>query len=118
MDGKKERVCLACGELHEGERCPLVQKKLNRYHKFPQKNFLMGNIFLTCIKKKMDFFQILLEIEELSEETHDSFKVWDAANMPIEAAIEYFSISLNCNARDFVKAPEKTIEEYSCPAAH
>lgn len=59
----ENRVCLACGQVHHGTQCSLIKKKLNKYEHYKKKNFLIGNIFLKCIEKQVDFLQILREIQ-------------------------------------------------------
>lgn len=113
MDKNNERKCLACGKIHDGKSCPLILNKLEKYEIFSKKNYLMGNIVLECIHKNIDFFQILLEIAESNEETCEALKIWNPVNMPIDASIEYFAVSLNCSSRDFFMSPEKTALEYS-----
>lgn len=107
-----QRVCLACGEIHNGKTCPLIAKKLNKYSKYKKKNFLMGNILLKCIEKDIDFLQILLEIAENNEEAYESSE-WANTILPIEQVIEYFAVSLNCSSAEFYKNPEKTVMEYA-----
>ena len=112
MQKNKGRICLACGQKHNGKLCPLIREKLNKYNHFNKKNYLIGNIHLMCIKKHCDFFQILLEIVELNEVTYNSFS-HSVRILPIEQFIEYFAISLNCHAHAFIKERQKTVEEYA-----
>ena len=105
------RVCLACGEIHKGKICPIIENKLNKYVNSKKRNYLMGNIFLKCIEKKVDFLQILLEIAELNEEAYDLSNFFETV-LPIEQSIEYFATSLNCSSGDFFRGPEKTVEAY------
>lgn len=112
MEKDTNRVCLACGENHNGKTCPLILKKLNKYVNSCKKNYLLGNILLKCIEEETDFLQILLEIAELNEEAYETFWMLDTI-LPIEQSIEYFAASLNCSSREFFKNPEKTVEEYS-----
>ena len=117
MKEKNLRQCLACGEIHYGETCPLIQKRLKKYTNSKNQNFLMGNIVLECIHKNVDFFQILLEIAELNEEVCDTSPVFKTIPimdtvMPIELSVEYFAAALNCKSRNFFMDTKKTIEEY------
>lgn len=112
MKKDNNRVCLACGENHNGRTCPLILKKLNKYNNSRKKNYLVGNILLKCIEEKTDFLQILLEIAELNEEAYETFCMLDTI-LPIEQSLEYFAASLSCSSREFFKNPEKTVEMYS-----
>lgn len=108
----EDRVCLACGKIHNGKVCPLIEKKLNRYTSFRKKNFLIGNILLKCIEKDVDFVQILLEIAEKNEERYEQFEGYNTI-LPVDEFIEYFAVSLGCSSREFFKDSQRTIVEYS-----
>lgn len=108
---RNNRVCLACGQVHQGTICPLIKKKLNKYANYKKKNYLIGNIFLKCIEKQVDFLQILREIVEQNERVYDVSYEFNTI-LPIESSIEYFAVSLGCSSRDFFKDPQKTLEEY------
>ena len=110
-----KRICLACGKVHaKNELCPIIKEKQNRYFSSHQKNFLMGNILLECIKQNVDFCQILLEIVEKLEESEIIFQnnSRETRIIPLETVIEYFAISLNCNSHKFFRQSGKTVEEY------
>lgn len=108
----KNRVCLACGQIHQGKTCPLIEKKLNQYATYKNKNYLIGNILLKCIEKGVDFLQILLEIAEQNEEIYDASWIFNTV-LPISGPTEYFAVSLGCSSREFFKDPKKTVEEYA-----
>ena len=110
--GRSKRACLACGQVHQGEKCPLIKKKLDKYNSYKKKNFLIGNIFLKCIEKQVDFFQILREIAEQNEQEYDLTWQFNTV-LPIDSFIEYFALSLGCSSRDFFKDPQKTLEEFN-----
>lgn len=105
----KQRKCLVCGEIHTHGICPIIQRKLDKYHKSSKRNFLIGNIFLECIHNNIDFYQILSEIAEINE-------FWYERNPNIELIdlelIEYFAVSLKCKSKNFFKDPETTSIEY------
>lgn len=103
------RACLACGQKHNGKMCPLIEKKLNKYTNYHKKNHLIGNILLKCIEKNVNFLQILLEIAEQNEEAYDLSQSFNTI-LPIENAIEYFAVSLECSSREFFREPQKTVE--------
>ena len=106
------RVCLACVQNHNVKTCPLIEKKLNKYTNYHKKNHLIGNILLKCIEKNVDFLQILLEIAEQNEEAYDLSQSFNTI-LPIENAIEYFAVSLECSSREFFREPQKTVEKYA-----
>lgn len=106
------RICLACGRDHDGKICPLIEKKLNKYTNYHKKNHLIGNILLKCIEKNVDFLQILLEIAEQNEEAYDTSQTFNTI-LPIESAVEYFAVSLECSSREFFGEPQKTVEKYA-----
>lgn len=109
MKNINERKCLACGEIHNGETCPLIENKLSKYYKSPKKNFLIGNILLECIKKNIDFYQILCEIVEMNENIHEKNQYFET--ILSLGSIEYFAISLNCRISNLSspKARQKNI---------
>ena len=112
-----ERICLACGEKHHGKRCPLIQQKYDKAnHK--QLPFIVGNIFLKCIEKDIDFVQILCEIAEDYEyfraqlsHIHKGSNI-ERAFINLEI-LNYFAISLNCNISDFLITPKTTVEKFA-----
>ncbi len=68
MNDKKGRKCLVCGKTHDkNQLCPVVEGKVKKYDNFGKKNFLMGNILLECIKRKINIQSILCEIVEWNE---------------------------------------------------
>lgn len=109
MQKKDKRKCIACGKYHDGKECPLIKAKMDKFYKQKATNFLMGNIFLECIKKEKDFLQILLEIAEMNEEICE---VLAGKIMPLDSIIEYFALSLGCKSSDFFKKPRTTADEY------
>ena len=62
----------------------------------------MGNIFLKCIEKQVDFLQILREIAEQNEEVYDASLKYNTV-LPIESAIEYFALSLGGRVGSFLR---------------
>ncbi|WP_432630929.1 hypothetical protein [Brotaphodocola sp.] len=112
---EKIRLCVACGENHNGGTCPLILEKLNRYYNSSKQNFLMGNILLECIHKKVDFLQILLEIAEASVELDECInsKGFKTKNIYLDYVAEYFAASLECKSSLFFTSPQKTSEAFS-----
>ena len=116
METKKniqyQRKCLACGKVHK-DICPIVKNKLEKYMNSTRKNFFWGNVLLECIRKKVDFCQILYEIAEQYEEIELlTGKMFDVTVMPIELVLEYVAVSLNTSSKKFFRNPDETAEEY------
>lgn len=122
IDVRNKRKCLVCGEFHNGEMCPIIKDKLDKYNKSKKRNYIIGNILLECIKKDIDFRQILCEIAEYIEEEWDlndninassgfMYSLRTSTSIPIDI-IEYFAASLNCKSSIFFIEPQKTIKEY------
>lgn len=114
---KEQRECLACGEIHQDNKpCPIVGKKLEQCIASNNKNFLLGNIFLECIKTQNDFIQILNEIsEELMEarEFMSSHPIFNGRVLiQIDLLIDYFAISLKCHSSKFFKKSSITSKEF------
>lgn len=109
-----KRRCAVCRKLHDRyERCPIVEEKIKKYDTFSKKNFLMGNILLECIKKDVDFGQLLREIAELNEEDYECFVIENSNRIVyLEGMLEYFAVSLDCSSMKFTKDFKKTVEEY------
>ena len=113
MSDKKGRKCLVCGKTHDkNELCQVVEAKMKRYDNFSKKNFLMGNILLECIKRKINIQPILCELVEWNEYIYSNNRIFETI-YPMDQLIEYFAVSLNCSSRCFFKEPSKTTEEYS-----
>ena len=110
---KNMRKCLACGEVHTLQICPLIQKKMGNYFKQPKRSYLIGNILLRCIQKKADVLQILCEIAELCENIEESCAEWIENAVPLNLITEYFAVSLNCPESDFFINPCKTSKKFS-----
>lgn len=112
----KQRKCLACGETHQDEPCPIVAEKLGRCITSGNKNFLLGNIFLECIKTKNNFIQILNEISEELMETREFILSHPGFNRRVliqtDLLMEYFAISLNCHSSKFFKKSSITSKEF------
>lgn len=116
-DNKGIRRCLACGKIHKAkETCPIILNKINRSYNNKKHVFLMGNILLECIRKKVDLYQILLEIAEQMEEAEEIYAnhimKQEIRNFSTELTIDYFALSLNCNSKAFFKSSKRTIDEF------
>lgn len=110
---KNMRKCLACGEVHPMQICPLIQKKMGNYFKQPKRSYLIGNILLRCIQKKVDILQVLCEMAELCENIEESCAEWIENAVPLNLITEYFAVSLNCPESDFFINPCKTSKKFS-----
>lgn len=112
----KQRKCLACGKIHQDEPCSIVAEKLGRCITSSNKNFLLGNIFLECIKTKNNFIQILNEISEELIETREFMSshliLSKRVLMQSDLLTEYFAISLNCHSSQFFKKSSITSKEF------
>lgn len=112
---KNERKCIACGQIHNGGMCPLIQKKMGKYAYSSKQNFVMGNILLECMRKKVDFYQILREIAEaiieLNEFNVNIFGVEEV--IIIDFVTEYFAAALNCKSSLFYSTVYNTSKAFS-----
>lgn len=115
---QSERTCLACGKIHLGELCPLIQKKYDKIN-YKQTPFIVGNIFLKCMEKNVDFIQILCEMVEYREHfkevqqksIHSTLS--DLVDLVDLDILNYFAISLDCKPTDFLIPPKETIKKYA-----
>ena len=78
----------------------------------------MGNIYLMCIKKNVDIYQILRELSSIMQASlFDDAKSgetgWDRhRTVSVDWITEYFALSLNCNGKAFFQGKEVTLEKY------
>lgn len=100
--------CKICGKQHDiALGCfALKEKAEKQYDLRKNKNFLYGNIFLECLEKNKNFFDLFYEAYYLSEQNTLSHKYFN-----LEFALDYFAMELDCNPKVFFQAPEKTIEK-------
>lgn len=110
---KNTRKCLACGEIHDSQICPLIQKKVENYFKQPKRSYLMGNILPRCIQKEVDILQVLYEIAEICESDEESYNGWIDNAFPLNLVTEYFAASLNCSESEFFIDPHKTSKNFA-----
>lgn len=112
---KNPRKCLACGKIHNGDTCPLIISKMNKYYNSSKQTYVMGNILLECIRKKTDFLQILLEIAEASVELDELANkgIVKRKSLYLDYITEYFAASLGCKSSLFYASSQKTSEIFS-----
>lgn len=114
MSEKNVRKCLACGQEHPVDMvCPIVQEKIRKHDKFKNKNFLLGNIILECIERKVDFYQTLLEIAEFMRVFDNNAPALRGLYMNPELFLEYFAVSLKCSSSAFIRKSEYTVHSYA-----
>lgn len=105
----KEYKCSLCGEIHERNHvCPYILKKMQGFLVEKKRNHLFGNIFLQCIKENINMWDILYEIS-CYQEAYCKLP-WDRS-INAELMMEYYAHSLNCSPKNFVRNPEKTIDD-------
>lgn len=105
------RKCSLCGEIHGMALCPIINAKLEKHDKSKNRNFLMANILLECIHKKISFQYLLKEYNELISEWND-FPNDGIPVVCLDTPTEYFAAALNCSASKFFKNPEVTTREF------
>lgn len=105
------RKCSLCGEIHGMALCPIINAKLEKHDKSKNRNFLMANVLLECIHKKISFQYLLKEYNELVSEWND-FPNDGIPVVCLDTPTEYFAAALDCNASKFFKKPEITTREF------
>lgn len=105
------RKCSLCGEIHKMAFCPIINAKLKKHDESKNRNFLMANVLLECIHKKVSFQHLLKEYNELVSEWND-FSNDEIPVIYLDTPTEYFAAALNCNASKFFKTPEATTREF------
>lgn len=108
MDTEKYR-CPVCWDMHEKDTmCPVVWNKVKNCKK---QSFILGSIFLECIKKKKDFISILNEmiyyLAFFEMNMHKSIRTFN-----IELFLDYFAIELDCSPDKFRKDVNTLEREY------
>ena len=115
MTEKRKKECMdyecsICKKRHEIDTiCPQMLEKINKYSLQKKKNFMYGNIFLECLKKNINIFDLMYEASYLTEMYTMRFANGGDFNM--EMAIDYFAMELDCSPIKFIRSPEQTIEE-------
>ena len=96
-----KRRCYACGQVHENnELCPKIQVHVRKYLDSNKSSNFWGNVFVQCIKKEKNFFQLLCEICEFTK--FNSTPKCIPNN--IDLALDYITAFLNCDIKTLTKS--------------
>lgn len=96
-----KRICYACGQVHEeNELCPKIRVHVRKYLDSNKSSNFWGNVFVQCIKKEKNFFQLLCEICEFTK--FNSTPKCIPSN--IDLALDYITAFLNCDIKTLTKS--------------
>ena len=106
----REYRCSICGNMHcRTEICPRINDKITNFMSGRKQQFLLGNIFIECLKKDVNIFDLLYEVSYISEIfTTRHFN--EGCTINAETLIDYCAMELGCNPKQFFVKPGKTIE--------
>ena len=114
MVKNKEYKCSICGKKHEfREICPDMDAKICKYEKQRKQQFLYGNIFVECLKKDVNMYDLLYEVSYISELNTNRMFDYGVGIINAEMFIDYCASELQCNPKQFFLNPDKTIANLS-----
>lgn len=101
--------CSICKDRHKKEEiCPYIYQKMINFDKTGKQNFLLGNVFIECLKKDISLYDLLYEVSYISEIF--SMRKLGGGTLNAETLIDYCAMELQCSPKQFFVKPSKTIE--------
>lgn len=111
---ENSKICLICGIDHGRNLCPMLKKNWDKMNNRPKDCYIIGNIVLECIKRGVNYTNILTEITAILYESSALNDYWNQIiQITTDFVVDYFSTILDCRSSLFLKNSSKTEAEYA-----